>query len=149
MLNLKDKIAVVSGCGSLGSGFGNGRAISTILARQGAKVFGTDINEEAGQNTSNFIKEEGNDFTFNKVNMTNEEEVQEFFIKIEKSFLKLFKKVWKFFEIKNSKLSEIFFVTLSISNISSFVNFSTIPLPKPEAPPVIIAVLLSKRIKHP
>ena len=45
MLNLKDKIAVVSGCGSMGSGFGNGRAISTLLARQGAKVFGTDINE--------------------------------------------------------------------------------------------------------
>mgnify|MGYP001447887053 FL=1 len=84
MLNLKDKIAVVSGCGSIGSGFGNGRAISTLLARQGAKVFGTDINEEAGQNTSNFIKEEGNDFTFNKVNMTNEKEVQEFFKKIEK-----------------------------------------------------------------
>ena len=55
MLNLKDKIAVVSGCGSIGSGFGNGRAISILLARQGAKVFGTDINEEAGQNTSNFI----------------------------------------------------------------------------------------------
>ena len=54
------------------------------LARQGAKVFGTDINEEAGQNTSNFIKEEGNDFTFNQVNMTNEKEVQEFFKKIEK-----------------------------------------------------------------
>ena len=84
MLNLKDKIAVVSGCGSIGSGFGNGRAISTLLARQGAKVFGTDINEEAGQNTSDFIKEEGNNFTFNKVNMTNEEEVQEFFKKIEK-----------------------------------------------------------------
>ena len=63
MLNLKDKIAVVSGCGSIGSGFGNGRAISTLLARQGAKVFGTDVNEEAGQNTGNFIKEEGNDFT--------------------------------------------------------------------------------------
>ena len=38
MLNLKDKIAVVSGCGSIGNGFGNGRAISTLLARQGAKV---------------------------------------------------------------------------------------------------------------
>ena len=85
MLNLKDKIAVVSGCGSIGSGFGNGRAISTLLARQGAKVFGTDINEEAGQNTSNFIKEEGNDFMFHKVNMTNEKEVKEFFKKIEKN----------------------------------------------------------------
>ena len=89
MLNLKDKIAVVSGCGSIGSGFGNGRAISTILARQGAKVFGTDINEEAGQNTCNFIKEEGNDFTFHKVNMTNENDVEEFFKNIEKIHQKI------------------------------------------------------------
>ena len=89
MLNLNNKIAVVSGCGSIGSGFGNGRAISTLLARQGAKVFGTDINEEAGQNTANFIKEEGNDFTFHKVNMTNENDVKEFFKKIEKNIKKL------------------------------------------------------------
>ena len=27
MLDLKDKIAIVSGCGSIGDGFGNGRAI--------------------------------------------------------------------------------------------------------------------------
>ena len=38
MLDLKDKIAIVSGCGSIGDGFGNGRAIATLLARQGAKV---------------------------------------------------------------------------------------------------------------
>ena len=80
---------MVSGCGSIGSGFGNGRAISTLLARQGAKVFGTDINEEAGQNTSNFIREEGNDFTFNKVNMTNEKEVEEFLKKLKKNKKKL------------------------------------------------------------
>ena len=83
MLDLKDKIAIVSGCGSIGDGFGNGRAIATLLARQGAKVIGTDINEEAGNNTSDFIKEEGNDFTFYKVNMTNESDVEEFFNKAE------------------------------------------------------------------
>ena len=83
MLDLKDKIAIVSGCGSIGDGFGNGRAIATLLARQGAKVIGTDINEEAGKNTSDFIKQEGNDFTFYKVNMTNESDVEEFFNKAE------------------------------------------------------------------
>ena len=83
MLDLKDKIAIVSGCGSIGDGFGNGRAIATLLARQGAKVIGTDINEEAGNNTSDFIKQEGNDFTFYKVNMTNESDVEEFFNKAE------------------------------------------------------------------
>ena len=83
MLDLKDKIAIVSGCGSIGDGFGNGRAIATLLARQGAKVIGTDINEEAGNNTSDFIKQEGNDFTFYKVNMTNESDVEKFFNKAE------------------------------------------------------------------
>ena len=80
MLNLNDKIAVVSGCGSIGEGFGNGRAISTLLARQGAKVFGTDLNEQAGQNTGNFIREESNDFTFHKVDMTNEIDVKDLII---------------------------------------------------------------------
>ena len=89
MLNLNNKIAVVSGCGSIGNGFGNGRAISTLLARQGAKVFGTDINEEAGQNTANFIKEEGNDFTFYKVNMINENDVKKFFEIIERKHKKI------------------------------------------------------------
>ena len=89
MLNLKDKIAVVSGCGSIGNGFGNGRAISTLLARQGAKVFGTDINQEAGQNTGNFIREEGNNFTFHKVNMTNENDVKDFFENIEQKHKKI------------------------------------------------------------
>ena len=79
MLDLKDKIAIVSGCGSIGNGFGNGRAIATLLARQGAKVIGTDINEEAGKNTADFIKKEGNEFTFYKVNMTDEASVKKFF----------------------------------------------------------------------
>ena len=79
MLDLKDKIAIVSGCGSIGNGFGNGRAIATLLARQGAKVIGTDINEEAGKNTADFIKKEGNEFTFYKVNMTDETSVKKFF----------------------------------------------------------------------
>ena len=79
MLDLKGKNAIVSGSGSIGDGFGNGRAIATLLARQGAKVIGTDINEEAGNNTSDFIKKEGNDFTFYKVNMTNENDVKKFF----------------------------------------------------------------------
>ena len=51
-LNLQGKGAIVAGCGSLGEGFGNGRARRRLLARQGARVRGTDINEEAGNNTT-------------------------------------------------------------------------------------------------
>ena len=82
MLNLEGKIAIVTGCGSIGDGFGNGRAIATLLARQGATVIGTDINEEAGQNTCDFITKEGNNCNFYKVNMTDEEDVKNFFNKI-------------------------------------------------------------------
>ncbi len=82
MLNLKGKIAVVTGCGSIGAGFGNGRAIATVLARQGATVIGTDINEEAGQNTCNFINKEGNNCIFFKVNMMDNKEVKKFFDQI-------------------------------------------------------------------
>ena len=79
MLNLEGKIAIVTGCGSIGDGFGNGRAIATLLARQGAIVIGTDINKDAGNNTCEFISKEGNMCHFYKVNMTDEEDVKKFF----------------------------------------------------------------------
>ena len=60
MLNLKNKIAIVTGCGSVGNGWGNGRAIATTLSRQGAKVIGTDLNINHANNTKNYIINEGN-----------------------------------------------------------------------------------------
>ena len=89
MLNLQDKVAIVSGCGSIGNGFGNGRAITTLLARQCAIVIGTDINEESGNNTCEFIKKEGNNCTFHKINMTNEHDVKQFFDDVEKKYKKI------------------------------------------------------------
>jgi NAD(P)-dependent dehydrogenase (short-subunit alcohol dehydrogenase family) len=44
MLDLKGKVAFVTGAGAIGAGWGNGKATAVLLARQGAKVFGTDIN---------------------------------------------------------------------------------------------------------
>ena len=38
MLNLSGKVALVTGCGSMGPGWGNGKAIAVLLARQGARV---------------------------------------------------------------------------------------------------------------
>ena len=60
MLNLNGKTAIVTGCGSEGEGWGNGRAIATLLARQGAKVIGTDLNFKAAKNTQDFILKENN-----------------------------------------------------------------------------------------
>ena len=44
---LKDKVALVAGAGSIGPGWGNGKATATLFARQGATVFGIDIREQA------------------------------------------------------------------------------------------------------
>ena len=59
MLNLKDKVALVMGCGAVAAGWGNGRATAVLFARQGAKVFGTDLKLEAAQSTLAIIEGEG------------------------------------------------------------------------------------------
>lgn len=59
MFRLDGKIALVTGCGTLGEGWGNGKAIAVALARQGASVFGSDLNLEAAQETQRIITEEG------------------------------------------------------------------------------------------
>ena len=79
MLNLDGKTAVVTGCGSEGEGWGNGRAIATLLARQGAKVIGTDLNFKAAKNTQDFILKENNKCEIHEVNMSNKKDVDSFF----------------------------------------------------------------------
>jgi NAD(P)-dependent dehydrogenase (short-subunit alcohol dehydrogenase family) len=59
MLNFKGKVAFVSGCGSSGPGWGNGKATAVLLARQGATVFGVDRNLAAAKETQAIIAKEG------------------------------------------------------------------------------------------
>jgi NAD(P)-dependent dehydrogenase (short-subunit alcohol dehydrogenase family) len=59
MLDLTGKVAVVTGAGSIGPGWGNGKATAVLLARQGAKVFGIDVNAEAAAVTGALIEKEG------------------------------------------------------------------------------------------
>src|SRR6185436_18653301 len=44
---LQDRVAIVSGAGSIGPGWGNGRAIAVRFAEEGAKVFAVDLKPEA------------------------------------------------------------------------------------------------------
>ncbi len=60
MLRLDGKIALVTGCGSSAPGWGNGKAITTLLARQGATVMGVDRDLAAAEATRAVIAEEGN-----------------------------------------------------------------------------------------
>jgi NAD(P)-dependent dehydrogenase (short-subunit alcohol dehydrogenase family) len=56
---LKNKVAIVTGAGSSGPGWGNGKAAAVLFAREGAKVFAVDLNPEAGQETRRIIESEG------------------------------------------------------------------------------------------
>ena len=89
MLNLDGKTAIVPGCGSEGAGWGNGRAIATLLARQGAKVIGTDLNYKAAKNTQDFILKENNKCEIHEVNMSNKKDVDSFFKNVTKQHQKI------------------------------------------------------------
>ena len=56
---LKDKVVFFSGAGSIGPGWGNGKAAAVAMAREGAKVFAVDVREEAVEETARIIRDEG------------------------------------------------------------------------------------------
>ena len=56
---LKDKVALITGAGSVGPGWGNGKAIAVLFAREGARVYGADINPAAAEDTKSIIGKEG------------------------------------------------------------------------------------------
>jgi NAD(P)-dependent dehydrogenase (short-subunit alcohol dehydrogenase family) len=56
---LAGKIALVTGAGSSGPGWGNGKATAVLFAREGAKVFLVDVNQDAVAETKAIIESEG------------------------------------------------------------------------------------------
>src|SRR4051812_29576540 len=59
MDRLKGKIAMVVGAGSIGPGWGNGKATAVTFAREGAQVFCVDRNGAAAEETVKIIAGEG------------------------------------------------------------------------------------------
>ncbi|MEP7245536.1 MAG: SDR family NAD(P)-dependent oxidoreductase [Gammaproteobacteria bacterium] len=56
---LEGKVAIVTGAGSVGPGWGNGRAAAVLFAREGAKVAVVDCDEAAATETARLIESEG------------------------------------------------------------------------------------------
>ena len=56
---LKDKVAIITGAGSVGPGWGNGRAAAVIFAQEGAKVFAVDLKRETMEETVSLAREAG------------------------------------------------------------------------------------------
>src|SRR5256886_6407582 len=59
MDRLKGKVAMVVGAGSIGPGWGNGKATAVTFAREGAQVFCVDRNPAAAEETVKIITGEG------------------------------------------------------------------------------------------
>ena len=73
---LKDKVAIVTGAGSVGPGWGNGKATAVLFAREGAKVFAVDINLAAAEETKEIIDQEEGDCTAHQTDVSKSEAVK-------------------------------------------------------------------------
>jgi NAD(P)-dependent dehydrogenase (short-subunit alcohol dehydrogenase family) len=55
MHDLTDQVVLITGIGCVGKGWGNGIAIATLFARQGAIIFGCDLYLEAAETSKSLI----------------------------------------------------------------------------------------------
>src|SRR5215470_13209386 len=60
---LEGKVAIVVGAGCVGPGWGNGRAMAVIFAREGAKVFAVDRDASSMRETIDRAREAGGEIT--------------------------------------------------------------------------------------
>ncbi|MDE2607876.1 MAG: SDR family oxidoreductase [Burkholderiales bacterium] len=68
---LAGKVAIVTGAGSVGPGWGNGRAIATRFAEQGALVYGVDCDPERMAETAQRIAAAGGTFAAGSCDVTD------------------------------------------------------------------------------
>ena len=75
---LRGKIAILVGAGQQpGEGIGNGRAMSILFAREGAKVMLVDKNLDRAKETKSMIDKEGGESFIFETDITKEDECQE------------------------------------------------------------------------
>jgi NAD(P)-dependent dehydrogenase (short-subunit alcohol dehydrogenase family) len=72
---LAGKVAVVLGAGSVGSGWGNGKAAAVAFAREGATVLCADVNPAAAEETASIIAAEGGEAQPSRVDATREDDI--------------------------------------------------------------------------
>ena len=58
-MRLEGKVALITGAGSIGPGWGNGKATAVLFAREGAQIFGVDLDLEAANETRSLVEGEG------------------------------------------------------------------------------------------
>jgi len=73
---LAGKVALIFGVGSVGPGWGNGRASAVLFAREGAKILGTDIDQDAADETLRLINDEGGQAVVMRSDVTDPEAIR-------------------------------------------------------------------------
>ena len=73
---LKNKVAIVTGAGSVGPGWGNGKATAVLFAREGAKVLAVDNNPDAADETRKIIEQEGGECRTHQRDVSKAEQVE-------------------------------------------------------------------------
>jgi NAD(P)-dependent dehydrogenase (short-subunit alcohol dehydrogenase family) len=73
---LQDRIAIVTGAGSVGPGWGNGRATCVRFAEEGAKIFAVDRNLESTAETVEKVKVVGGEIVVHQCNVTHSASVK-------------------------------------------------------------------------
>ena len=72
---LEGKVAIVTGAGCVGPGWGNGRATAVIFAREGAKVFAADKSSDSMKETLERAREHGGEVEAHTCDATVSEEI--------------------------------------------------------------------------
>src|SRR5436309_1262971 len=73
---LDGRVALVFGAGSVGAGWGNGKAAAVAFAREGTKVIAVDLKKEAADETRDIIRAEGGNCESHAADVTRAEQVQ-------------------------------------------------------------------------
>jgi NAD(P)-dependent dehydrogenase (short-subunit alcohol dehydrogenase family) len=70
------KAVIVTGAGSIGPGWGNGKAAAVLYAREGARVLALDINADAAHETAEIITSEGGEARAMTGNVTESTDIE-------------------------------------------------------------------------
>ena len=76
MGKLDGRVVVVLGAGSIGPGWGNGKACAITFAREGAEVVAVDVNGNAAEETAEIIRREGRHCEPLTADVTSESDVR-------------------------------------------------------------------------
>ncbi len=68
---LQDRVAIVTGAGCVGPGWGNGRATAVRFAEEGAKIFAVDRNLDSVAETVERVKAAGGEIVIHQCDVTD------------------------------------------------------------------------------